>query len=262
MKNLEATTPGWELVEKATHFTGRPPFCTAQLEFLSRSSEKIKIKRLPLSGVDIQAPNGLPLTVVDVSVKLAPGAREMVSTQLAVHPQTPPGSYYGELGYGEQRRPVTIEVLPLWQLHIAPAGLSFKLKAGEIATQTHWFTNKGNMTCILRKATFAPLAENGGIHRALFRALKAVGDEGYEPVLNHFASELQKTEVEPATVKIRGDTTLKPGECKQLTLEYHFPMDLRRNHIYRGSVSFENTHVRFDLEVSGNKETSDGKVNK
>jgi hypothetical protein len=234
----------------ALFFCGQPPFCLGQIDIRNHSAERLKIKRLPISGLDLQTWRGTELNEVRVFARLEPGESQTLPAQLLVHPQTKPGTYSGSVRYGETERRVVVEVLESWNLTVAPNRLSLKIRHGEPLSRTVLIRNIGNMPYTLRRANFLPLFQNGGVHTSIFEALKAGGPEGYEKVLDEFMRRMSEKEMESAKIRISSERpVIEPGSSVEAELEITLPAELKRNHLYLGHVSFENAELVIDLEV-------------
>jgi hypothetical protein len=237
--------PGDELF-----FCGQPPFCLGQIDLRNHTAEKVKIKRLPISGLDLQTLRGTELNELRVFARLEPGESQVLPAQLLVHPQTKPGTYSGTVRFGDTERPVIVEVLESWDLAVAPNRVSLKVRNGERLSRTIVIRNVGNMPYTLRRASFLRLFQEGGVHTSIFEALKAGGREGYEKVLDEFMKRMSEKEVEPAKIRISSEhSVIEPGSSVQAELEITLPAELKRNHLYLGHVSFENAELVIDLEV-------------
>ena len=243
-------------------FCGQPPFCVGQIDIRNHTVERLKIKRLPIAGLDLQTWRGTALNELEVFARLEPGETQTLPAQLLVHPQTKPGTYSGSVRYGETERRVIVEVLESWNLTVAPNRLSLKVRYGERLSRTVLIRNIGNMPYTLRRANFLPLFQKGGLHTSIFEALKAGGPEGYEKVLDEFMRRMSEKEVESAKIRIISEqSVIEPGSSAQAELEITLPAELKKNHLYLGHVSFENAELAIDLEVLNHTVTAKGAKN-
>lgn len=233
------------------HFIGPPGGCSAFADLHNRSAQKLNVRRLPIMAAGVRTADNLPLTQLELSALIAPGASSRARLKLALHPQTPPGRYEAEVVVGKEPRKVTIQILEAWDVAVLPEALSIKKAPGDNGlSRTILVTNRGNMPWHVPDAVFAPLKEQEGLHRNIFQSLRASGEKGLTDVLNDFVKRMQETEVEPATVRITSSReALKPGETRELGLEISLPKELKKHRRYTGSISFENAHIALDIEV-------------
>jgi hypothetical protein len=233
------------------HFIGPPGSCSAFADLHNRSAQKLNLRRLPIIASGVMTAENLPLTEVELSAQMAPGASSRARLKLALHPQTPPGRYEAEVVVGKEPRKATIQIVEAWDVAVLPESLSIKKGADENGlSRTVLVSNRGNMPWHVPDAVFAPLKEQEGLHRNIFQSLRASGANGLTDVLNDFVRRMQAAEVGPATVRIdsSGDV-LKPGETRELAIEISLPKELKKHRRYSGSISFENAQVALDIEV-------------
>jgi len=248
----------WSVTDKAAYFAGRPPFCTGRISIQNRSTEKLKIKGLVVTGIGPKSARGTDEHELQVFAKAQPQESVTVPAQLVVPPQTPPGRYTGEILAGSQRVRVTLDVLESWDLVAQPGRISLKVRTGERPVRNVILTNQGNMPYTLRRTAFAPLHDQDGIHRSFFLTLKNFGKDGYETVLNEFSRELSETEVEPATVRILTDLkAIAPGATERIEAQFSF-RGLKKHRLYAGKLQFENAEIILDVECIESPDMSQG----
>src|SRR6266511_996745 len=120
----------WSVKDKAAYFAGRPPFCTGRISIQNRSTEKLKIKGLAITGIGAKSARGTDEHELQVFAKAQPHESVTVPAQVVLPPQTPPGRYTGEILAGRQRVRVTVDVLESWDLVAQPGRISLKVRAG------------------------------------------------------------------------------------------------------------------------------------
>ncbi len=247
----EETEQNLALGADPLHFIGPPGSCSAFVDLHNRSVQRVNVRRLPIMAAGVKTAENLPLTELELSALIAPGAFSRARLKLALHPQTPPGRYEAQIVVGKEPRKATIQILEAWDVAVLPEALSIKKGPGENGlTRTILVSNRGNMPWYVPDAVFAPLKEQEGVHRNIFQSLRASGANGLTDVLNDFVKRMQETEVEPATVRITSpQDVFKPGETRELELEISLPKELKKHRRYTGSISFENAHVALDIEV-------------
>jgi len=240
----------WILVGNHLSFLGKPSCCQGRVHLRNQSSEKLRIKRIPLVDSKLSGPAEVPVSGLQVFARLLPGAEVQACAQIFMPPQTQPGRYSAEALVGESRKDVTVDVLESWDIAVIPSTLSLKLAVGTHLTRTIQVTNLGNMPWEIRGAAFAPLHEQHDIHRDIYLSLKEGGKSGYEKVLNDFAARLHDTLVEPAKIKIKSKTeVLQPGETEDIELEISLPASLKKNRRYNCEVTFENASLLLEIEM-------------
>ena len=231
-------------------FVGQPPFLAGQIELRNRSTGRLKLKQLRVSGLSLETAGGERLNTVRVPARLAPGQRARVPARLELSPGTPPGTYKGKIECGGKSRPVTVQVLESWKLEVIPSSISFKVRSDERASCSIRVTNVGNMPYTFHGTAVAPLREKNGPQDALCVTLKGPGAQGLEKALDELAGRLSEHDAGDATVEIKTDhRVLRPGETRAVELKFHAPETLKKDRLYAGAVSFENARLRFDLEI-------------
>lgn len=240
----------WTIRGDRVQFIGTPLLCAGHVHLHNRSTDEVRIKRIPIAGSKLTGPTDVPVSDLRTSAKLLPGSSLQAPCTLRLPPQTPPGRYRAELVVGGERKLVLVDVLESWDLAIIPSALILKVHAGKPAVCTIQLTNLGNMSFTLPRGALVPLDESGGVNRSIVLSLKDAKAARYEDVLNELVKHLQETEVEPARVKIVSDRpVIAPGETQDLKLEISFPAKLKRNRRYRGDIAFENARLMLDIEV-------------
>jgi hypothetical protein len=247
---MDTSTRQVEAGKGPVFFVGQPPFLTGQIELRNRSTERLKLKQLPLSGLPIETAGGERLNTVRLLARLAPGQRAKVPARLELSPGTPPGTYQGEIECGGKSRPVTVQVLESWKLELIPSSISFKVRSNERVSCSIQVTNVGNMPYTLHGTAVVPLRERNGPQDALCVTLKGPGVQGLEKALDELVGRLSEHDAGFATVEIKTDNRiLSPGETRVVELKFHAPETLKKDRLYAGTVLFENARLRFDLEI-------------
>lgn len=249
----------WTIPDESLHLIGKPGQCFGQVNVCNRSSQKVRIKRLPLAEPGLRGPGKVPVTELQLFARIPPGATAQVQAHLPIPPHTPPGRYTGEVVVGDVTRRAIVDVLESWELGILPAEISLKLQAGngdaapEPVKRLIQLINRGNMPWSLRRSALASLEEEDGVHRNVFQSFTQTEGDDYQTVLNDFVRRMRETEVEPARIRFLGDAdVIQPGDTRNLEIEIAPPKNLKRNRRYTGSASFENAVLFLDIEIVKN----------
>lgn len=247
---------GWEVDRERLFVTGHPPLLTGHFGLRNRTGERRKLRAVRISGLalrggrEVASTVSAPTAAVRVYARAEGGEETRVPLRLRVDPHMSPGIYEGEIECDGERRPLTVHVHERWRLRVAPRSHDLKVRAGERVVRAIEVANLGNVPWELPRAAFATLHEPEGAHQSLFAALKKVGAEGGQRVLDELARELADREIDPPVVRVRAEgRLLQPGESRLVELEFDPPASLRRHRRYSGSVRFENARLRFDLEI-------------
>jgi hypothetical protein len=231
-------------------FIGKPAECLGRIHLVNRSPEKLRLKNVPLTEARLSGPFELSMEHLPLFAKLLPGMALQVPVLLPIPLQTPPGRYTAVAVVDGREVPVTVDVLESWDITVIPTEISLKLAKGSRATIPIQLTNRGNMSWSLPRAAFAPLSERDGLHRNAFLALKNAPEASAQSVADEFVKRMQETEVEPARIEIRsGVESLSPGATEEVEIEITLPDNLKKNRLYDGSISFERSHLRLDIEI-------------
>jgi hypothetical protein len=249
----EAISLGCSLQREQLCFIGKPSACVGQVSIVNRSTEKVRLKKIPLSSPRLRGPIEVPLTHLPVFAYLPPGASAQVSVMLQLPPQTPPGRYAAEAVIGSELKPVLIDVLESWDIAIAPGHISLKLHEGERTSRLLQLANRGNMPWRVHRAAFASLQEVDGVHRSFSLALKNTKGRSYEELLNDFVERMRETTIESPRLKfLDGPDILQPGEMSEFEIEISCPQNLKKHRRYVGKAVFENARLSLDIELIEN----------
>ncbi|MGH8094619.1 MAG: hypothetical protein ACREIF_14305 [Chthoniobacterales bacterium] len=251
MKPPAATVPKeCELGPAPLVFIGQPAHLQGHIELRNRGREQMKIKHLPVHGMDLEVAPGAPFRALPVYAKLLPNEQRKASASFRLNPQTPPGIYKGEIEAAGSRRPLQVHVLETWGVRCAPASLSLKVAPGAQVARTIQLRNTGNMPYTLNRSALVTLKERKGLHEAIHHAIKNAAATSTQAVLDEFFREMSDREIEPVVVKCKtAERELAPGESRTVELEMQLPRGLRRHRQYLGAIEFENAKVRLEIEI-------------
>lgn len=254
----ELEEPKWELGPGPFVFSGCPPSCLGTVQLVNKSPDKVRVRAIQITGLDLKSVKGRGLEQANVSVRLGPHDRLSVSAQLFLDQSTPAGTYSGQLCCGSQREQVLVYVQENWDLRVIPDKLSIRARAGDKVTKLIFLTNRGNMTYSLGKVALVRLEERERTCRSLATSLTEAGKQGHSKFLDRLVHEMAESEVQPATVKIKvEENEVHPSETKEVELEIQLPQELKKNRTYKGRLALKSARLVLEIECTdGSKPTN------
>jgi hypothetical protein len=246
----------WRLGRGPFIFSGFPPLCTGEIELLSASDEKVKIRSIAVVGRD-QSPV-LGAGDLRVGIALAPRERKRVSAHFVVEPHTAPGSYTVDLSCGDQSETAVVHVFEKLGVQIEPDVIQLRGAGGDVVEALVVITNRGNVSETLRDLVLVFLEEQNWVGRSMVHALReTTADEGHQSYLDRVLRELRSSIAHPARVNLRGEISeIRPGERRELRLEIKLPDELVKGRIYEGSTAFMSGELSFEVECNGSSNST------
>jgi hypothetical protein len=241
----------WRLGRGPFIFSGVPPLCTGEIELLSASHDKVKIRSIAVVGRD-KSPL-LGAGDLRVGTALAPGERKRVAAHLLVEPHTAPGSYTVDLSCGDQSEPAVVHVFEKLGVEIEPDVIHLRGAGGDVVEALVVITNHGNVSETLRDLALVFLEEQNWVGRSMVYALReTTADEGHQSYLDRVVRELRSSMARPARVSLRGEIPeIQPGERREVRLEIKLPDELVKGRRYEGSTAFMSGELSFEVECNG-----------
>lgn len=249
------TRNGWELDgvrgggAKEIVIAGPPLACLGTLGFRNHTPERVRIKTLPLLGLELKTSRGAPVSEIRVSGRLEPHARARLTATLDLDASTPPGTYKGEIHLGERRDRVTIHVLEHASLHVSPERFYVEAKPGQTVTRLAMVHNHGNVAHTLPPVALVPFEDHEAVHAGLHKAVLAKAKHGHVEVMDALARNLAEAEVRPARVTFGGEIKgpIEPGTARLVEIQVRMPADLKKHRSYRCKVAFMNAVIMFNV---------------
>ncbi|MQA89737.1 MAG: hypothetical protein GEU90_05815 [Gemmatimonas sp.] len=187
-----------------------------------------------------------PLTEVAVQTDFDP---RILRTMLPN--DVPPGSYEGSLRFGENERPIVVEIDPAPQLRVVPEQLRVRAHPGDLVGTDLTMLNLGNVPVMLRGVQAIGIFMSGGIERALRRAYVEELAEGQRR-MDVIAESLADAHGGLLKMKIEeGAGEIDPGEARELHVVLHVPSDLEPGAHYGGNWELPGLVYPIALEVDG-----------
>jgi hypothetical protein len=254
---LHTAPPGdaWRLGRGPFVFAGQPPLLAGELDLLSTTEEKVRVRGVDTTGGDDpESMRAYGMGVLRTAARLRPGERARVAAHFMVNPSTPPGTYRTELVCGEQHEDVVVHVFPRQSVRLLPSPVRFAAAAGEVVSRDVVVRNRGNLAQPVPDVALVFLEERDWVNRSLVFALRETSeDEGHQRYLDRVVSEVRASLVNPARVKVtvNNGAELPPGETMELRLEIRMPSELTKGRSYFGSTDL--VGGRLGLEVKCTK---------
>ena len=247
----------WGLGPGPIVLVGHPPICQGSVELFNKSTERVRLRTIPLAGLDLTS---VPApAVAKVFARLDPHDRLRTSVQVHLHQTAPPGTYRGELVCGSQREQVVMHVLEHVNLSVKPSSMWITARPEQKVQLRLFVANLGNVNSTLQPSDVVYLEERQEFGRSLTASLKDAGKVGYEKFLDRLVSELAATGVSPAAAKISSENLeIQPGETREVKVELRLPAELKRNRVYWGKLSFKNAHLLLEVECTATQAGAEG----
>lgn len=247
----------WGLGPGPIVLIGHPPICQGSVELINNSSERVRLRTIPLTGLDLKS---VPApAVAKVFARLDPYDRLRAPVQVHLHQAVPPGTYAGEMLCGSQREQVVMHVLEHVSLTVKPSSIWITARPEQKVHLRLFVANLGNVNSTLQPSDVLFLEERQELGRSLTASLKDTGKAGYEKFLDRLVSELAAAGVSPAAVKISADDLeIRPGETRELKVELRVPADLKKNRTYSGRLSFKTAHLLLQVECTATRAGTEG----
>jgi hypothetical protein len=243
----------WRLGEGPFVFSGVPPICSGELELVNESDEKVKVRAMPVVGLQHEAVAQLGLGEVRMAARLMPHDRTRARAFFLLDPGTPPDTYTAEILCADQREPVVIHVFENPGLQVSPGAIRLRGAGGDVQEALVVVGNRGNLTETVPELALVFLEERNWVGRSLVQALQETGDdERHQEYLDRVLHELKATVSRPARVTVKsGAGELRPGETRELKLEVALPSELIKGRIYFGSTRFMSAKLVFEVVCNG-----------
>ena len=158
---------------------------------------------------------------------------------------TPPGTYYGTLGIGEQTLPIEAIVDAKPRLILMPRALSLMVPPGHEEVVELIATNQGNTFFEVPQEDIINLFDDVALPVAVHSALSSK-ERGQERV-NRFVDSVARHTATAQVEVMAGRGAIGPGEIRQLTVQLRLPKSLQAGHSYRGAWELPN--ARFVVQV-------------
>jgi hypothetical protein len=171
---------------------------------------------------------------------------------------TPPGTYYGTLGIGDQTLPIEAVVDARPRLVLMPGSLSMMVSAGHEEVVELIASNQGNTLFDIPREGIVNLFESEALPEAIHSALSSK-ERGQERV-NRFVDSVARHTL-TAHVEVRtGGGAIAPGEIRRLTVQLRLPGNLQAGHSYRGAWEFPNARYVVQVHVPAPPPPEGGEV--
>lgn len=252
---------GWRLGPGPFIFSGVPPMCLGEVDLVNESTEKVRLRRIPVVGHKHESLPGLGLAELRVLTPLPPQHRTRARAFFRVDPFTPPGTYRADLSCGDQHEPVVVHVWERRGLRIDPGEVRLRGAAGDRLTTLVVATNQGNVSETIRDVALVFLEEHDWVGRSAVFALRDTTEEdGHEAYLDRVVRELKATLVRPARIAVRaGESDLEPGETREIELDITLPDQLMKGRSYFGSTRFMSSKLIFKVECTAGAHSTTGR---
>ncbi|HEV3409805.1 MAG TPA: hypothetical protein VG095_05900 [Chthoniobacterales bacterium] len=223
---------------------GPPGTLRGELRLRNDSNEKLKIR-----GARLTSRRGAEVSdfgQMQVGVRLQPGEEAVVPLELSLGADTAPGVYDLEMDVGGRSVAVRAHVTPHVDLRIEPAAITLLVGADRVVEHEFVAQNAGNVPLALGARCEAPLSDSVDFMTAFREGIrKTVGVE-LKPRFEQIFDEVGRMQVGSLLVH-RERTTLKPGECRQMSARFEVPEDIKPGRHYRASLELYNATLRVDI---------------
>lgn len=168
--------------------------------------------------------------------------------RLRISKSTAPGTYFGGVALENREVPVVIDVEPREDLRFIPRSLSIATTPGRTVEAEVTIVNTGNVGLDLRDEHTFCVFDASGIDHAFFAALTDQNMNGGQR-LERFMDELSVLHGGLVRLRLKGGTTIPPGEVKEIQIALECPHRLRPGHTYSGAWSLWNFQYSIQLAV-------------
>ncbi len=206
----------------------------------------------------------------DVHVAYArPGEEEMVEAsvshdadprilRLSLPADLAPGTYKGVLRYGEEERPVELEVEAAPGLRVIPEQLRVSVHPGDLVGADITVLNSGNVPIPIRAVHAFGVFMEGGVERALRLAYHdglAEGQRRVDVIADNLA------QAHPGLVKVKvqeGACEVAAGGMQSIGILLDIPATVERGRTYRGNWEVANLVYPVTITVVDDPEEDTG----
>jgi hypothetical protein len=226
----------------------------SMITLANQGKETLKVKDLEISGAALRDVAGNPLQRVPFLARIRPGQVQSCQVEFDLDPTLPPGTYEGDLSYGDvARQHFVLHVPEKVDLNLFPGTIIIRGAPGQRLTKELVMTNTGNVPVTLNKdMPNVNLSEIGELDRAIVSSLKQSAKEGYAKVLDNLVVQLADAQIRPVTITVvELDLEVKPGQTRKFTLDILLPRNTKRNRKYEGSLEIAGREIRLDVQATG-----------
>jgi len=168
--------------------------------------------------------------------------------RLRISKSTPPGTYFGGFDLEKHEVPVVVDVEPRENLRFIPTSLSIAATPGRTVEAEVTIVNTGNVDLHLRSEHTFCVFDTSGIDQAFFAALTDQNMSGGQR-LERFMDELSVSHGGLVRLRLKGGTTIPPGEAKKIQMALDCSHRLRPGHTYSGAWWLWNFQCSIQLAV-------------
>ena len=258
-QKTEANMTPWRLGKGPFIFIGSPPFCQGEIELENPTDEKVKVRALPTTGSKDKDRIVRGLDELTIKTRLTPHMRSSLPAHFSIDGHTPPGTYETEIVSGGQRVPAIVHVLENLDFEIAPTHVVWQGGGGDRLTQVLVLRNHGNVSHTLHTTGMVWLEEQDWVGRTFVYTLREAAEraEGHQAFLDQVLEQFNKSMVHTVKVALSyDDTTFKPGDNRQVTLDLTLPDSLKKGRTYYGFIKLLGKRVWIEVRCSGSGKPS------
>jgi hypothetical protein len=247
IQDSSSAAAGLELADQGPFvFWGAPAQLRGTVGIRNRSTEKVKVRGMPLETGAVRGLGGQPV-IVSLFARLPPDSQANMSASLALDPSTPPGEYDGYVTLGESRRSVRLLVTEHVDVRVHPRQAFIQTDGVLEFTREFVFENAGNVPVSLGGDCLVPLIDTLETRTALRYGLaeackKDKSDDVLKAVLCAWADQ------QPGPVSVRREpVTLDPGVVRPVKAVFTLPKDIRSFRKYVLHMLVYTAAIRVDV---------------
>jgi hypothetical protein len=233
--------------DRVLFFSGPPRAVIGIIPVINASSEKQRIRSIPIDSHKLRAAGGLPFSEIPFRTRLRGGQQVDLRARLPLDPLTPPGSYDFQITLGQRTLRAVAYIPEVVDLHIFPRKITIiaSLKTSSY-TRTVIFENRGNVPLLTGSQCEVPIIDNDSITNAALEGLNKGDQESTDSMVKAALIELAHLKVGTLVIK-RKAMTLSPGQKVVADIQFELPANLKPQHRYSTSVSLYNGSLRLEI---------------
>ena len=235
---LPSDNPGLQLAgPKDMHlrFSGPPKSLSGTIPLINPTSEKQKIRSIAVTSEKLLGIANQPLREIPFHARLRGGEQLNVPVRLALHSQTPPGSYDLELTIGHRKLPATVHVTEVVDLRIQPHAITILAGSHTSYTRKLIFENAGNVPLPTGAQCECPLFEQEDLVSSGLIGLHKADKATAESLLKGLLDEWSELAVGTLLIN-RQAIILRPGQRVEMDVEFQLPPELKPHRRYQASL--------------------------
>ena len=222
---LPSENPGLQLAgpqDMRLRFSGPPRSLSGTIPLINPTAEKQRIRSIAVSSEKLLGIASQPLREIPFHARLRGGEQVNVPVKLALHSQTPPGSYDLELTIGHRTLPATVHVTEVVDLRIQPNAITILAGSPSAYTRKLIFENAGNVPLPTGAQCESPLFEQDDLVSSALIGLHNADKASAESLLKGLLDEWSGLAAGSLVIN-RQAIILRPGQKVEMDVEFLLP---------------------------------------